>query len=355
MLSAGPQRGGDVQEARSEPTGRVLVIGGTGFVGRHLVDWLLKAGRTVRVTTRNSLAWQRDPRGDQIELIEGSYRDAATLDLALDGVDAVYHLAKGEGRNWQEYLDNDVEPTRQIAETALRHGVRRFIYVGSIDSYASAGSADRIDGSTALDPRIDRRNHYARSKAACEQLLLEMARDRGLPLVILRLGVVIGEGSSPVHYGVGNFSAWNRLTYWGQGKNKLPFVLVEDAADALGRALDAPALEGRSFLIADEPLLSAREYVAAMEDRSGSNVHAAPRSMWRYWLTDLARGLVKTVIRHPNRHLSTLHDWQCRSHRATYDAAQSRIALGWKPAGTRRAMIERGIHPAVDAMVKRGP
>jgi nucleoside-diphosphate-sugar epimerase len=330
---------------------RVLVVGGTGFVGQHLVARLAEHGRAARVLTRNPRDAQPSLRREGIELVAGNYHDPVALDAALDGVDAVYHLAKGEGRNWQEYLDNDVEPTRQVAEAALRRGVRRFIYVGSIDSYASARASDRIDGSTALDPRIDRRNHYARSKAACEQLLLEMARERGLPLVILRLGIVIGAGSSPIHYGVGRFSEWNRLTYWGDGRHKLPFVLVEDAADALVRALEVPGIEERSFLITDTPLLSARDYVAAMQARSGGGVHAAPRAIWRYWLADLAREMVKTAIRHPNRHLSSLHDWQCRSHRATYDATQSAAALGWRPAGTRQALIERGIYPAVEAMM----
>ncbi|AXB79725.1 NAD(P)-dependent oxidoreductase [Novosphingobium sp. P6W] len=340
-----------VQESgEAHETPRVLVIGGTGFVGRHLVTRLAECGRRPRVLTRDPQAAQAALASDLVELVGGSYRDAAALDAAMDGVDAVYHLAKGEGRNWQEYLDNDVVPTRQVAEAALRRGVGRFIYVGSIDSYASGNAADRIDGSTGLDPRIDRRNHYARSKAVCEEMLLTMARERGLPLVILRLGIVIGAGSSPIHYGVGRFKAWNRLTYWGDGRHNLPFVLVEDAADALVRALDAPAIEGRSFLIADAPLLSARDYVAAMQARSGGKVQAAPRPIWRYWLEDLARGLVKTAIRHPNRHLSSLHDWQCRSHSATYDAAQSITALGWRPAGTRQALIERGIYPAVEAM-----
>jgi len=343
-----PQPGGDRGKA-----GRVLVIGGTGFVGRHLVGRLAAGGRRVRVLTRNPQVMQPAWYHDVVELTAGSHRDPAALDAALDGIDVVYHLAKGEGRNWQEYLDNDVEPTRRIAEAALRRGVRRFVYVGSIDSYASANATDRIDGSTALDPRIERRNHYARSKATCENLLLAMAREQGLPLVILRLGIVIGPGSSPIHYGVGRFAAWDRLTYWGDGRHKLPFVLVEDAADALVRAIEVPAIEARSFLITDAPLISARDYVAAMQVHSGGRVRAAPRAIWRYWLADLVRGMAKTVIRHPNRHLSTLHDWQCRSHRATYDAAQSIDILGWRPAGTRQALIERGIHPAVEAMMSR--
>ena len=70
-------------------------------------------------------------------------------------------------------------------------GIKRFIYTGTIASYASDDARNIIDNRTPLDPAIARRNHYARSKAACEALLQGMRRDRGLPLVILRPGIVI--------------------------------------------------------------------------------------------------------------------------------------------------------------------
>lgn len=329
----------------------ILVVGGTGFVGRQLVERLSLAQRRVRVLTRMAVSQDAAPSGEGIEVVQGDYRNPAAVEQAMEGVAAVYHLAKGTARNWQEALETDIEPTRQLAAAAVRQGVRRFVYVGSIDGYASARAGDTITHATPLDPRIDRRNLYARTKVACERVLLAMARDHGLPLVILRPGIVIGAGSSPIHYGVGCFADWDRLTYWGAGKNPLPFVLVEDVVDALVRALTVADIEGRSFLITDAPLLSARDYVAAMQTRTKGAVQAAPRAIWRYWIEDLVRELVKAAIRHPNRRRPSLHDWQCRAHRATYGAQGSVEALGWRPAGTRAALIERGIYPSVDAAV----
>ena len=64
-------------------------------------------------------------------------------------------------------------------------------------------------------------------------------------------------------------------------------------------------------------------------------------------MLDAAKELVKHAIHHPNRKRPSYHDWACRRHIARYDSAATRTALGWKPAGTREAIIEKGIVAAV--------
>src|SRR5690606_37510136 len=115
-------------------------------------------------------------------------------------------------------------------------GVKRFIYTGTIDSYASADPHNTISAATALDPAIAKRNLYARSKAACEAVLHGL----GLPLVIMRPAIVIGPGSPPAHLGIGRFSGETRVEYWGDGRNTIPLVTVADVAEALVLAAEAP-------------------------------------------------------------------------------------------------------------------
>lgn len=346
---------GDATEARAPaplPPPRVLVIGGTGFIGRRLVERLARRGIGVRVLTRSLASAGVDLAGLPVELMQGSHGDPDRLRVALAGIDTVYHLAKAEGQRWEDYLANDVEPTRRLAEAALAAGVRRFVYTGTIDSYASADPRATITGATPLDPAIATRNLYARSKAACEALLKRLAREQGLPLVIFRPGVVIGAGSPPAHLGVGKFVSPTRVDFWGEGTTALPFVLVDDVADALDRALDLPGIDGEDFLLTDAPLLSARDYVAAVAARSGTRVEARPHPLWRYWAADAAKERLKHAIRHPNRRASTYHDWACRAHRARYDASDTQARLGWQPVGTREELIEHGINAAVDRFMR---
>jgi predicted dehydrogenase/nucleoside-diphosphate-sugar epimerase len=348
--STGAASGGAIPVPR-RPTQlkpRVLVVGGTGFIGRRLVRMLNDRGHSVRVLTRNPRAAALELDGQAVELFAGSHGDPKSAAEALDGISTVYHLAKCDGKQWQDYVDGDISPTRVLAQTALSAGVTRFIYTGTIASYASGNARDVIDNNTPVDPAIARRDHYARSKAACEHLLQAMQREAGLPLVILRPGIVIGPGSPPAHPGVGRFLSETRVDYWGDGRNALPLVVVDDVAEALLLSLDAPGVTGQTLLVTGPPLMSARDYVSAVEACMQARIDARSRSAWRNWAADMIKELAKNAVRHPNRRWPSLHDWQCTSHRARYDSRMTEQALGWHPINDREELKVRGIAQAVE-------
>jgi nucleoside-diphosphate-sugar epimerase/predicted dehydrogenase len=325
-----------------------LVVGGTGFIGKRLVHELVEAGYRVRVLSRNAASARAELTDPRVEILQGWHGDPAVARKCLEGVDVVFHLAKAAGERWEDYVANDVEPTKVLAEAAVECGVSRFIYTGTIDSYHSADARTTIGADTPLDPRIASRNLYARSKAACEALLLDMRARRGLPLVILRPGIVIGSGMAPAHWGVGMFQADCRVELWGDGEHPLPFVLVDDVARALRLAAEAKDVEGRAFVVTDDPLLSARDYVQAVGLRLGAVMDVRATPLWQHFLSDAGKQVIKHLIRHPNRRAVSYHDWCCRAHRATYDNAVTKEALAWQPAGTRERLLAEGVRGAVD-------
>ena len=325
----------------------ILVIGGTGFIGKHLVKKLVDAGHGVRVVTRGMSAGNIGLAGLQVELVQGDIANAEFMDKALEGIEVVYDLAKAAGSKWDDYYVNDVLVRKNIAEHAHKAGVKQFIYTGTIDSYYSANANEVITGDTPLDKNMKNRNLYAKSKATCEALLMDMHKNLGFPVTIFRPGVVIGKGCPPAHWGVGMFQSESRVKFWGDGTNKLPLVLVEDVAEALVLALKKEGLAGQAFLLTDEPLLSGRDYVDIISKESGTKLRAEPTPIWKFFIIDSFKEGAKNLIKHPNRKIPSYRDWDSRSHRAKYDSSKTKQVLGWQPAGTKEKLIENGILAAV--------
>lgn len=236
-----------------------------------------------------------------------------------------------------------------MAACALACGVKRFIYTGTIDSYYCGAGAGMITEATPLDAKIERRNLYARAKAASEEILMRTHREQGLPLVVVRPGIVIGRGGSPFHWGVGMWWSDAVCQIWGGGNNKLALVLVEDVAAGLIAAMDTPGIEGRSFNLVGDPLLTAQEYLDALDHSAGIRIQRHATPILRFYLRDLMKWVVKVAVRHPERRVPSYRDWESRTGRAIFDCSAARTVLGWKPVSDREDLIRRGIEAACGA------
>jgi predicted dehydrogenase/nucleoside-diphosphate-sugar epimerase len=320
----------------------VLVLGGTGFIGQALVRQLVEAGHPVRLLVRDPRNLPVSLHGLSIDVVGGDLSRPDDLDRAMTGVTTVCHLARAHVETWDDYVRLEIGGTRNVAEACLRAGVRRFLYTGTIDS-CYTGSAGTIGDENALDPKVQRRNLYARAKAESERLLIEMREKQGLPLALFRPGIVIGAGGSPFHWGIGMWSGDAVCRIWGRGTNPLPIVLVDDVARALVRAVDADDVLGKSFNLVGPPLLSALEYVAELERCSGIKLDVRPTSAWRFYRNDVFKWIVKVLVRHPERRFPSLRDWKSRRQLAILDCANAKRILKWAPTSDRGTLIEEGI------------
>jgi predicted dehydrogenase/nucleoside-diphosphate-sugar epimerase len=332
---------------RVQPT--VLVLGGTGFIGQELIRQLLAAGYGVRAMVRGSGLALRTLASDRLEIVAGDVRNKADLEKAISGVEFVYHLARAQEKTWEEYVKNEIEPTRLVGEICLAANVKRLIYTGTIDSYYAGAKAGIITETTPLDRDIGRRNYYARAKAASEAILTEMHQKQRLPLVIFRPGIVIGQHGNPFHWGVGRFSE-NICEVWGDGNNTLPFVLVEDVAVALIRGIEVPGIEGHFYNLIDAPLATANDYLDELQRRAGIKLVVYHRAVWRFYLSDLSKWVVKVAVRHPDRvRIPSYRDWESRTQKAIFNCDRTRNELGWTPTANRQKLLDRGIGDALDS------
>jgi nucleoside-diphosphate-sugar epimerase len=324
----------------------VLVLGGTGFIGQALVQRLLQEGLALRVLVRPRSDRAAGPAQPGVEWMQGDCTATAALEAALEGIQHVYHLARGSGPAWDDYLRSEVEPTRRLAQLCCARGVTLF-YVSSIAIYDGGLAGACITESTPPCPAAMRLNAYARAKVESERLLTQMHREHGLKAVIFRPGIVIGPGGNLQHPGVGAWPNPSTCRPWGGGSHSLPFVLVDDCVDALARALHLPGIAGQSFnLIGDAPL-SGNGYLDALERSSGARIQRRPLPAWRLFAQSAVKWGATALSRHAKRPLPSYRYCDGLSCRASYGAEHAKQQLGWAPTSDPAVLIAKGVVAAL--------
>jgi nucleoside-diphosphate-sugar epimerase len=326
----------------------VLVIGGTGFIGQALVRKLVDAGHGVRVMARNPSNLPASLVELGVDAQRGDFTDIAAVERSLEGIEVVYHLARGFGNTWAEYLEGDVEPTSALARACQARGVRRFIYASSIAIYDAGRSGHSITEETKPVGSMLRANPYARSKAENEANLLEMYRSEGLPLVIVRPGIVLGHGGNPLHWGI---AAWPHETVcrlYGDGTHPLPIVLVDDVADAMVATLDAPNAIGQSYNLAGPPCITANDYLDEIEHRAGVRLRRVATPSGRAFAEEVVKWAIKAMGGDKTVKRPSYIDWRGRTFASPFDCSKAIAELSWSPVMERDAIVAAGIWEPVD-------
>jgi dihydroflavonol-4-reductase len=248
---------------------KTLVTGGTGFVGRAVVQELLAAGRAVRVLVRNP----EHPalKGLEVETARGDLRDQDSLALALQGCTRLFHVA-ADYRLWvpnpEEMYAANVEGTRNLLAAALRQGLARVVYTSTVGTLGNPG--DGTPGTEETPVTLaDMVGHYKRSKFLAEQVALEFAR-QGLPLVVVNPSAPIGPWDSrptPTGQIIIDFLKGRMPAYLETGLN---LIHVRDAAR--GHLLaEARGKVGEKYILGNENLSLSRIF-EMLADISGRPV-----------------------------------------------------------------------------------
>lgn len=321
----------------------VAVLGGTGFIGTHVVRHLLDAGLHVSVMARsvqNLSAVFADPR---VVLHQGDIRDAAAVAAAIAGAPVVVNLAHGGGSGGYEAVrDAMLGGTETVARACRAAGVRRLVHVGSIAALYLGPQEVAVTGATPPDPQSETRADYARVKAECDRRLLALHAAEGLPVVILRPGLVVGEGSAPLHSGLGFCNTEQHVIGWNSGGNPLPFVLVDDVAAAVLGAIRAEGIEGRCYNLVGDIRPNARTYVAALAETLRRPLRYHPQWPACLWLEDMGKWAIKRLTGRPVP-MPSRRDFLSRGMAASFDCTDAKRDLGWRPEADTDRFFARAV------------
>uniref|UniRef100_A0A942T9C0 NAD-dependent epimerase/dehydratase family protein n=1 Tax=Neobacillus citreus TaxID=2833578 RepID=A0A942T9C0_9BACI len=307
---------------------KVLVTGASGFLGRATAAAVRDAGHEVRT-------FQRRPSGvDGVTDVAGTMTDAAAVRSAVDGVDAVVHLAAkvslaGDPRDFARV---NIAGTQALLDAARAAGVGRFVFVSS-PSVAHTGSSLTGTGAGPAEP-LAARGHYARTKAAAELLALA-ADEPGFAVVAVRPHLVWGPGDTQLVGRIVDRARSGRLPLLDSGAALIDTLYVDNAASAMVAALDHAAddgVHGNAYVVTNGEPRPVADLLAGICTASGV---PAPRLHVPAGLARVAGSVVEAVWRvRPGQdeppmtrflaeQLSTAH-W--------FDQRRTRRDLQWQPA-----------------------
>jgi predicted dehydrogenase/nucleoside-diphosphate-sugar epimerase len=313
------------------PAPQIAVLGGTGFIGTALIRQLVDANIAVSVMARSTNNLPAIFDDARISLHKGDIRDAAAVATAIAGCPTVVNLAHGGGgQSFADVRAAMLGGAETVAKACLAAATKRLIHVGSIAALYLGPQETPVTGSVPPDPQAEKRADYARAKADTDRMLLAMHAEQKLPVVILRPGVVVGDGTSPFHSGLGFFNTDQHCIGWNDGKNPLPFVLVEDVASAIRGAIAAENIEGRCYNLVGDVRPTARAYVEDLARTLHRPLRFHPQSPTFLWLEDMGKWLVKRAtgraVPMPSR-----RDFLSRGMAARFDCSDAKRDLGWQP------------------------
>ena len=250
---------------------QVLVTGGAGFIGSHLVRGLLDRGDRVRVLDNLSTGSKANLAGLDVEFIEGDIRDATVVQESVKDVDAIFHLAAfisvaGSMDDPLTCYEANLNGTINVLLHAGRVGVRRVVLASSAAVYGESEST--VDEKHPLNPL----SPYAASKLAMEQVAKLFSQSFSLETVCLRYFNVYGPRQSPyspyaaaIPMFIQAMLVGKSPTIHGDGRQTRDFVFVRDVVEAMLLAADGDSVDGRVFNIAGGKSIPITELVEILQ------------------------------------------------------------------------------------------
>ena len=311
---------------------KILVTGADGFIGSHVAELLVKGGHRVRALvyynafdSRGWLDGLEPAVRAELDVVAGDVRDPHGVRHAMEGCEAVMHLAALIGIPYSyhapdNYVDTNIKGTLNVLQAARALGLGRVIHTSTSEVYGTAQSVPITE-----EHRIHPQSPYAATKAAADQLALSFHASFALPVTVLRPFNTYGPRQSAravIPTIVTQITAKAKHIRLGSLHPTRDFCFVRDTARAFAAALDADAAAGEVINVATGGEISIGELAALIAGMMRADVEIA---------TEAER------VRPPASEVERL----CGA------SAKAARLLGWQPEYTGREGLRRGLEETI--------
>lgn len=319
---------------------KVLVTGASGFLGRAVVDSAVRHGHDVVALVRPAAD---DPvvadrpggrAGGTVTVLRGDLRERGSWRDALADVEAVVHLAAAPSGDLATQFAGTVVATEHLLAALPLDRLRRFVHVSSFSVYdfTAVGVNGTLDEATPLEGHPELRDAYTTTKLAQERLVREACSAAGTPLCVIRPGAIYGPGKD-WDYGTAMRVGPARLVLSPRATFRLTYV--DNCADAIVLAIDAPGAAGRTVNVVDDELPTHLDFARRCR-AAGAPTGVLVPVPWR--AVDLLGRLVAFVDRQflggraKTPEILGHRRQQVRWKPLRYPNSTAKDALGWSPA-----------------------
>jgi dihydroflavonol-4-reductase len=298
----------------------IFITGGSGFIGKVLVQKLYTAGHNLILLVRPS-SDLRDLPASGIEFVQESLFNIEGLRQAMSSCDCLVHLANVYSF-WEKdpaiYRQVNIEGTRCIYQAAMQARIKKVLHISTAVVWGDAQESPYTE--TSL-PGENIFSVYAQSKREADELAWQF-HSAGLPIVGIYPASVIGPGDKKSSGQMAREIAQGKLPATGLHHSRITFVDVQDVAEVLFRLIEQNDVIGEKFIVGKESI-TLGEYMAIVSRESGKGLPLIALPVWGVWaVSGLVSGLSKITRKPPLWGMSLdqtrtfVHGFQCDGSKA---------------------------------------
>lgn len=316
---------------------KVLVTGGAGFLGHHIIARLEQEGCEITAVVRPSTDLSLI-RGKKVKLVFGDIRDKAVLEQAMAGVEVVVHAAATMYGSWDDFYAINVESTKTLLELGRQNGIKRFVHISSVSVYDHTKADEGQIFTEEMPFQTEQLNFYAQSKIEAEKIVWEYVEKQKMPCVVLRPGALYGTGGPLYPAQLGLPLGGNRYGLIGNGRSPLPLCHVQSVVDAVWLAIKRRQAVGACYNLMEDESINRIDFLKKVKETVNPKLSIVklPCPVLRF-MSFCLRGLFGLLGRKaPLRPLYL----RTASHALFYSTEHIKKELGWKPGVDFDASIE---------------
>lgn len=232
---------------------KIVITGAGGFIGSHLVDFLLtkysRSSLRLLVSEKDSL---KNLPNTKLDIFRGDIRNKLFVKSAMEGASTIYHLASlvgFEGSAYKDYKEVNVDGTQNILDACKKKTIQKFVFVSSIAVYglpAWTGDILNLNEKNSYNPS----EIYGKSKMEAEMKVISMHKSYGIPYTIIRPVSVYGPRDKGQIFSLYKSLKNHTFIFIGNGKNKMHYIYVQNLVEGMYKA-QINKSEASDFILGD--------------------------------------------------------------------------------------------------------